>query len=115
MTATTKCQCGQLAKWAGEPGVPIEFDPQTGTYVLKLSDTVVVPDPYCVFCGGHVPFHRPKNLPFCQCKLLETWEKDPTLPIEISGTGNSYELRCVIQGHPGALHIWFCPACGGTA
>jgi hypothetical protein len=91
MSAHVQCQCGHLAQYANDPGTPYNYDPATDTYSLKLSDAVIVADVYCHWCGGHPPFKHPKGWPFCQCKFLERCERDPALPIEISGTGNSFD------------------------
>jgi hypothetical protein len=115
MSTHIQCQCGNLAEWVSDPGIPYVYNPHTDSYFLKLSDTVLIPDVYCHFSGGHVPFHFPKGLPFCKCGFLVKCQQDPSLPIKIGNTGNMYEIRCIIRGKNGSLAIWFCPACGGTA
>ena len=111
MAGHVQCQCGSLAKWATDPTVPYGCDPVPGRYFLKLSDTVIVADGYCVLCGGHVGF--PKGLPFCQCGFLAKCEKDPALPIEEENNG--FALRRLPPSQDSWIAIWYCPACGGTA
>jgi hypothetical protein len=112
VSARIPCQCGNLIKWAQDPGIPYRYDRSTGTYSLDLSQSVSVTDAVCVFCGGHP---SRKGVPFCKCGFLKKCEQDPSLPIEVAEIGNSYQLRCVVQGEDAALYIWFCPACGGSA
>ena len=114
MASHIQCQCGKLAKYAADPGVPYHYDAGTDTYSLELSDKVVVADTYCHLCGGlafknGAPDFRGAQR--CKCGFLDHCHKQGS-PIELD---NMFKLRCTFQGEEHWLALWFCPSCGGLA
>src|SRR6266849_4691323 len=108
MSSHVQCRCGNLAKWAADPGVPYHYDAGSDTYSLKLSEQVAVPDAYCHFCGGHAV---KTGVPKCRCGFLDRCTEQG-LPIELD---NMFYLNCTLQGEDIKFAIWYCPSCSGLA
>ena len=81
MAGHTQCQCGDLASWASDPGVPYGFDVQSGKYYLRLSPAVAVADVYCHWCGATFPSNGPKA---CHVANADSWRSaSKTLPCRL--------------------------------
>ncbi len=50
------------------------------------------------------------NVPECDCRALERWSKEPSIPIEFDAKLNEYHIRGTDGGQ---IMIYHCPFCGG--
>ncbi len=104
MSYQQRCTCGLLQKYSRDPRVPIEYDPESDSYRLKLSEQRFVRVDYCPFCGGHEKQNDDSD-ERCVCKTIQGAASEPGTIIRFDPEMNEY-------GGP-HLDFYYCPVCGG--
>src|SRR5881394_2282659 len=100
------CVCGDLARWAIDPEVPVGLRESDSTYVLRLGVNVQVDLLFCPTCGGKA---KSAESPECECSTLARWAAFPASCLMSDQKLNEYHLAYSANGR---IILYFCPACG---
>ncbi|MCW5556149.1 MAG: hypothetical protein KIS67_28845 [Verrucomicrobiae bacterium] len=101
------CHCGNLAKFAKDPEIPIQFTNKSGSYFVYLTSTNQQKLSFCFVCGGH---SAQREEPKCKCKQLRKWSDVRGSCIQHDAVLNEYHL---VYGDRCRLFLYYCPKCGG--
>ena len=102
--------CNHLEYFAKDPRTPVNYDTDSQSYYLELSNDLIVKPMYCTMCGGHKRYNGKNRFSPCDCGKPGRWAHDSTVPIQYDPSRNAYQLQTQ-QGRIAPL--LFCPYCGG--